>query len=416
MSTCTGSKSRCCFDSLQSRALFFARTFRRIGIYNDWRVMVVDVLVKGGRVIDPSQGIDRLADVAFSGGSVERIDADISPDNAKILIDATGRIVTPGLIDLHTHVYWGGTSIGIEADSIARRSGTTTFIDAGTAGPANFLGFRRHVIEHSRARILAYLNISFAGIYAFSAKVMVGECDDIRLCDPGEVVRVARDHLDLTVGIKVRIGKIASGADAAPFDLARMAADELSIPLMTHLDLPPPTHADIAPKLNKGDILTHCFRPFPNAPIISDRQIKSEVLAARERGVVFDIGHGMGSFSFDTARAMMNEGFLPDVISSDVHSLCVDGPAYDLLVTLSKFVCLDMPLADIIHAATVAPAAAINRPDLGTLKPGSVGDASILELRNGAFDYVDSTGKPMTGNHRLFCDGVMIDGEWWPND
>ncbi|MEM8951677.1 MAG: amidohydrolase/deacetylase family metallohydrolase [Pseudomonadota bacterium] len=376
----------------------------------------MDLLIKGGRVIDPGQNIDRIADVAFKGGMVERIGDDISPDNAKALIDAEGRIVTPGLIDLHTHVYWGGTSIGIEADSIARKAGTTTFIDAGTAGPANFLGFRRHVIEHSRARILAYLNISFAGIYAFSAKVMVGECDDIRLCDPAEVVRVARDHLDLTVGVKVRVGKIASGADAAPYGLARIAADELSLPVMTHLDLPPPTHADVVPTMKPGDILTHCFRPFPNAPIISERQIKAEVLAARERGVIFDIGHGMGSFSFETARAMMREGFMPDVISSDVHSLCVHGPAYDLLVTLSKFVCLDMPLPDVVRAATVAPAAAINRPELGTLKPGTPGDASVLELREGAYDYLDSTGEPMPGKHRLFCDGVVIDGHWWPND
>jgi len=377
---------------------------------------MVDVLMKGGRLIDPGQGIDRLADIAFADGKVLRIDDDIVPDNAKILIDARDKIITPGLIDLHTHVYWGGTSIGIEADSIARRAGTTTFVDAGTAGPANFLGFRKHVIEHSRARILAYLNISFAGIYAFSSKVMVGECNDIRLCDPAEVVRVARDHLDLTVGVKVRVGKIASGADAAPYGLARIAADELSLPVMTHLDLPPPTHADVVPTMKPGDILTHCFRPFPNAPIISEREIKADVLAARERGVIFDIGHGMGSFSFDTAKAMMREGFMPDVISSDVHSLCIDGPAYDLLTTLSKFVCLDMPLPDIIHAATVAPAAAINRPELGTLTPGSEGDASLLEVRTGKFDYVDSTGIAITGKQRLFCDGVVIDGAWWPND
>jgi len=376
----------------------------------------MDLLIKGGRVVDPGQGIDRIADVAFNEGRVERVEDDISPDNARELIDAAGKIVTPGLIDLHTHVYWGGTSIGIEADGIARRAGTTTFIDAGTAGPANFLGFRKHVIEHSRARILAYLNISFAGIFAFSSKVMVGECDDIRLCDPAEVVRVARDHLDLTVGVKVRVGKIASGADAAPYGLARIAADELSLPVMTHLDLPPPTHADVVPTMKPGDILTHCFRPFPNSPIISEREIKAEVLAARERGVVFDIGHGMGSFSFETAKNMMREGFMPDVISSDVHSLCVDGPAYDLLVTLSKFIGLGMPLSEIIRTATVAPAAAINRPTLGTLTPGTEGDASVLELRDGSFQYTDSTGQFMTGGQRLFCDGVVIDGRWWRND
>ncbi len=377
---------------------------------------MIDVLIKGGHLIDPGQGIDRPADIAFDRGKVLCIDDDISPDNAKTLIEAVGKIVTPGLIDLHTHVYWGGTAIGIDADSIARRAGTTTFVDAGTAGPANFLGFRKHVIEHSRARILAYLNISFAGIFAFSSKVMVGECDDIRLCDPAEVVRIAREHLDLAVGVKVRVGKLTSASSTAPFDLARQAADELALPLMTHLDLPPPSHADVAPKLKKGDILTHCFRPFPNAPIISENQIKAEVLAARERGVIFDIGHGMGSFSFDTARAMMQGGFMPDVISSDVHSLCVEGPAFDLLTTLSKFVCLGMPLGDIIRAATVAPAAAINRPELGTLAPGTVGDASLLVLKKGRFDYGDSTGQIMAGEQRLSCDGVVIDGRWWAND
>jgi dihydroorotase len=215
--------------------------------------------------------------------------------------------------------------------------------------------------------------------------------------------------------VKVRVGKIASGADAAPYGLARIAAEELSLPVMTHLDLPPPTHADVVPTMKTGDILTHCFRPFPNAPIISERQIKAEVLAARERGVVFDIGHGMGSFSYDTAKAMMREGFMPDVISSDVHSLCIDGPAYDLLVTLSKFVCLDMPLSEVIRAATVAPANAINRPELGTLTPGTVGDASVLELHRGQFDYVDSTGMAVAGDRKLSCDGVVIDGAWWPN-
>jgi dihydroorotase len=374
-----------------------------------------DVLIKGGRVVDPGQGLDRVADLGFRDGKVRAIEPDLPADNARSLVDATDRIVTPGLIDLHTHVYWGGTSIGIEADSIARRSGTTTFIDAGTAGPANFLGFRRHVIEHSRARILAYLNISFAGIYAFSAKVMVGECADLRLCDPGEVVRVAAEHRDLMVGVKVRIGKTASDGQAGPFHLARQAADELSLPLMTHLDMPPPTHEDVAPKLKKGDILTHCFRPFPNAPIIGEKQIRAEVKLARERGVVFDIGHGKGSFGFDTARAMLKEGFRPDVISSDVHTLCVDGPAHDLLVTMSKFLCLGLSLEEIVTMATVGPAAAINRPELGTLEVGSIGDASVLEQRQGSFDYEDATGQVMIGEQRLFCDGVVIGGQWWPN-
>ena len=376
-----------------------------------------DVLIKGGRVIDPSQALDQIADVAFENGKVADLAPAIPAEQARRVVDATDRVVTPGLIDLHTHVYWGGTSLGIDADTIARRSGTTTFVDAGSSGPGNFLGFRRHVIERSKARILAYLNISFAGIYAFSEDVMIGECVDIRLCEPREVVRVAREHVDLMVGVKVRIGKIASGNNGVgPLDLARQAADELQLPIMTHLDHPPPTHAEVMPRLQKGDVLTHCFRPFPNAPIVGEHDIRAEVKAARERGVVFDIGHGKGSFGFATAKAMLSEGFRPDVISSDVHTLCIDGPAFDVLVTMSKFVCLGLPLDDVIRAATVAPAAAINRPELGTLRPGSPGDAAVLEQRHGSFDYVDVVGETMTGDQRLFCDGIVVGGQWWPNE
>jgi dihydroorotase len=374
-----------------------------------------DLVITGGRVLDPGQGIDRVADVAFADGKVAALEDRIAPEQARALVDAAGRLVTPGLIDLHSHVYWGGTALGVDADQIARRSGTTTFVDAGSAGAGNFIGFRRHVIERARVRILAYLNISFAGIYAFSERVMVGECGDLRLCDPVEAVETAREHLDLVVGVKVRIGKIASEGGLAPLDLARQAADELQIPVMSHLDLPPPTHADLMPRLRPGDVLTHCFRPFPNAPLVAGHDIRAEVKAARERGVIFDIGHGKGSFGFATARAMLKEGFRPDVISSDVHALCIDGPAFDLLVTMSKFVCLGLPLPEVIRAATTAPAAAIHRPELGTLRPGAAGDAAVLELQTGRFDYTDVQGEHMAGSQRLVCHGIVCGGRWWPN-
>ena len=166
--------------------------------------------------------------------------------------------------------------------------------------------------------------------------------------------------------------------------------------------------------LRPGDVLTHCFKPFPNDALDGRGKVSEEILAARERGVWFDIGHGMGSLDFDVARAMLAMGFLPDVISSDVHALCVDGPAYDLLVTMSKFLCLGMDLTDVLRTATSAPAAAISRPDLGSLKPGAVGDAAILEVRQGRFDYVDSPGQRITGDRRLVSHGVVIGGTWWP--
>ena len=163
-----------------------------------------DLVLKGGRVVDPSQGLDKVTDIAFTGGKVAAIGDGLAGKDTR---DVNGRIVSPGLIDLHTHVYWGGTSLGVEAELLARSGGVTTFIDAGSAGPGNFHGFRKHVIETSPVRILPYLNISFPGIFAFSKTVMIGESADMRLLDPREAVRVALEHKDLVLGIKVRVGK-----------------------------------------------------------------------------------------------------------------------------------------------------------------------------------------------------------------
>jgi dihydroorotase len=197
-----------------------------------------DLVLKGGRVIDPAQGLDKVADVAFAGGKVAAIGHDLAGKDSR---DVKGRIVTPGLIDLHTHVYWGGTSLGVAAELLARTGGVTTFIDAGSAGPGNFHGFRKHVIEPSPVRILPYLNVAFPGIYAFSRTVMVGECSDMRLIDAREAVRVAREHKDLVLGIKVRVGKSASGSSGImPLDIALDVAEETGLPLMAHLDAPPP--------------------------------------------------------------------------------------------------------------------------------------------------------------------------------
>src|SRR6185503_14330293 len=178
-----------------------------------------DLVLKGGRVIDPSQGIDRVTDIAFAGGKVAAIGDGLSGKDSR---SVAGKIVVPGLIDLHTHVYWGGTSLGVEAELLAREGGVTTFVDAGSAGPGNFHGFRRHVIETSPVRILPYLNIAFPGIFAFSKTVMVGENADLRLLDPREAVRVALEHKDLVLGIKVRVGRSASGdSGVKPMDIDR---------------------------------------------------------------------------------------------------------------------------------------------------------------------------------------------------
>ena len=370
-----------------------------------------DLVLKGAKLIDPSQGVDEVTDIAFAGGKVSEIGDNLS---GKVTKDVKGKLVTPGLIDLHTHVYWGGTSLGVAAELLARTGGVTTFIDAGSAGPGNFHGFRKHVIEPSPVRILPYLNVAFPGIFAFSKTVMVGECSDMRLIDAREAVRVAREHKDLVLGIKVRVGKSASGSSGImPLDIALDVAEETGLPMMAHLDAPPPARHEVMQRLRPGDVLTHCFRPFPNAPVHADGQVREEILKARQRGVIFDIGHGAGSFGFGTTRAMLNAGFLPDAISSDVHVTSIDGPAFDLLTTMSKFLCLGVDLATVIKLGTQGPARAIKRPDLGTLKPGSIGDATVIDLAIGKFDYTDSIGERLMGDKRLLSAGVVLAGKWW---
>jgi dihydroorotase len=370
-----------------------------------------DLVLKGGRVIDPSQGLDKVADIAFADGKVAAIGDGLTGKDTR---DVKGKIVSPGLIDLHTHVYWGGTSLGVEAELVARTGGVTTFIDAGSAGPGNFHGFRRHVIEPSPVRILPFLNVSFAGIFAFSKAVMVGESGDMRLLDAREAVRVACEHKDLVLGIKVRVGKSASGdSGIMPLDIALDVAEETGLPLMAHLDAPPPSRHEVVSRLRSGDILTHCFRPFPNAPLRPDGKVREEILEARSRGVIFDIGHGGGSFGFGTTRGMLAAGFLPDVISSDVHAISIEGPAFDLLTTMSKFLCLGVDLPTVIKLGTANAAAAIKRSDLGTLKIGSAGEATVIELKEGKFDYTDCIGERMIGEKRLLSAGVVLAGRWW---
>jgi dihydroorotase len=373
-----------------------------------------DLILRGGRVIDPSQNIDGVMDVAFAGGKVAAIGKDLKGGPETDIRDVAGHIVTPGLIDLHTHVYWGGTSLGIDAEEFCRTSGVTTAVDTGSAGPGNFAGFRKHVIEKSLVRILAYLHVSHAGIFGFDRRVMVGESEEIRLMNPIDCARVADENRDLVVGIKVRVGLHASGTNGeSALDVALQVADEVGMPLMCHIDHPPPSYEHVISRLRPGDVLTHAFRPFPNAPATAQGTVKPAVVAARKRGVIFDIGHGKGSFAFKTARAMLANGFEPDTISSDVHTLCIDGPAYDQVTTMSKFLCMGMPLTRVVAASTVNAATALKRPELGTLKPGSAGDATVLTVKDGKFDYEDVVGEHMTGDKRILSQGTVIAGKWW---
>lgn len=374
--------------------------------------MTHDLILRHGRIVDPASGRDEVADIAFAGGAVTAVGHDLGP--AAVERDVAGCIVMPGMIDFHAHVYWGGTSISVDADVLARRSGTTTWVDVGSAGPGNFAGFRKHVIEASGTRILAFLHVSHAGIFAFSHTAMVGESQDMRLMDPAECVKVARANPDLIRGIKVRIGYNTSGVNGiTPLHYAIAAAEAAGLPVMCHIDAPPPRYEDVLAALRPGDILTHCYRPFPNAPIHADGRVRDACWRARERGVLFDIAHGKGAFAFHVARAMLAGGFPPDVISSDVHVLCVDGPAFDNLETISKFLNLGMAVPDIVRAVTETPAKLLGRPELGSLAVGTPGDATVLRVAEGPCSFQDVVGEVMDADRRFALDSMVVNGALW---
>jgi dihydroorotase len=373
-----------------------------------------DLVLKGGRVIDPAQNIDRVTDIAFADGKIAALGDNLAGKDTR---DVKGKIVTPGLIDYHTHIFWGGTSIGLHPTPYAHQAACTTLVDAGTAGPANFHGFRRFIIEQTPVRVVAYINLSFPGIYAFSPAVMVGESQDIRLLDVREVVRIANQHRDVIVGIKVRVGR-GTSADSGvhPIQMAIEAAELLGMPIMAHLDFPPPSRKDVLSLMRKGDVLTHCFRPAPNAPNKPDGGVRDEVIAARQRGIIFDIGHGAGSFGYATTKAMLAAGFLPDMISSDMHVLSINGPAYDQLITMSKFLCLGLDLMTVVRASSTTPARVLGKPELGTLEVGTPGDVSVFEQVSGDFTYVDVIGEKMKGDKQLRPHGIVVAGRWLKDD
>ena len=356
-----------------------------------------------------------LADMVLRDGRVAEIcnpRAEVQPHSAADCIDASDCLIVPALVDIHTHIYWGATALGVKPEAVALASGCGTFVDAGSAGAGNLRGLWEFIARPSIYDCFAYLNVSFAGIFGFSANVMVGECEDLRLLNIDECIKAAREYPQFVVGLKVRVGPLAAAKNGAcALDLAIEAATELNLPVMCHVDFAPPTISDVLQKLRPGDILTHCFRPSPNAVIAEDGEVLDAVFEARRRGILFDIGHGFGSFSFDVCERMLDKNFSPDLISSDVHALSVNGPAYDLLTTVNKLIVLGLDEEAALKAASFSPAQAIGHPELGRIREGEPTRLAVLKWQEGPTTFTDAKGKQIKAKRRLVCQHLILGGK-----
>ncbi|WIY25803.1 amidohydrolase/deacetylase family metallohydrolase [Parasedimentitalea psychrophila] len=366
-----------------------------------------DFVIKGGHVMAFDGQDADVMDVRVSDGRIVELGAALSGEQ---VIDASGAIVTPGLIDIHTHIYRGATSLSVPHEKVAIRSSVGTFVDAGSAGGGNIDGFEEFIQRSSQQNIFAYLNISFPGIFGFSKNVMVGEAEDVRLLSKIDCIEAAKRHPDLIVGIKVRAGKMAAGENGAKaLEVALEVAQELGLPIMCHVDYSPPDIEHILKALRPGDILTHCCRPDPNS-VVTREGVMQAAWQAKKRGVFFDIGHGMGGFSFEVCRQMLAQGFVPDIISSDIHCLSVDGPAFDLLTTINKIITLGVSQVDAIKATTQTPARAIFKDSLGRIRVGDTANISVLKPDTAENIYVDAVGEKISSTDALRAAALVAKG------
>ena len=372
-----------------------------------------DVIIRGGRLLDPKNGMDQQADIAFKDGKVAGT-GDFSAATADSVADATGKLVTPGLIDLHTHLFKDFSIFGIDVDELSPRTGVTTSVDTGTAGWINYAGFRKVIMEPAETRVLAYVNLSGVGLpyrrgeMVYEGYVQAGECAQSIIQFP-----------ENTVGVKVRLYR-GVGGDADLRDLLEIALEasrRAEKPLMVHISGSDVPLAELLTPLRPGDVITHCYHGDEIAGILDNSgKVLPQVRDARDKGIVFDIGHGVGSFSFDVGRKAMDDGFPPDTISSDIHGLGINGPTFDLPTTMSKFLHLGMPIEDIVERVTVEPAKAVSW-DLGHLGVGAVGDAAVLGLEEGSFELTDAEEVTVVSDKRFKCHATVKDGRlWWQED
>ncbi len=360
--------------------------------------MKYDILLKGGTVLDPAQGLNARCDVAISNGIIAAIEPAIPQNIATQTVFVTNKYVTPGLVDIHAHVYHSVTTWGIRADAVCTTTGTTTIVDAGSPSWATFPGFREFIAKPAQTQILTYIHISGIGLVYGP----VGEMHDLAYANPGRVAETLQKYRELTVGVKVRQGKMQVADNGVePLKLAIQAAEQAETPVMCHIGAGIPL-PDILALMRPGDVITHCFQGNGNNIVDEKGHVIPEAWTAQQEGVIFDVGHGGGSFCYEVAQRAMEQGFISDVISTDLHTGNINGPVYDLPTTLSKFMHLGLSLEAVIEKATFNAAKAIKREEqLGHLKIGTVADVAVFELLEGEFEFFDAHGTKFIGNQKL---------------
>lgn len=374
--------------------------------------MNYDLVIKNETLIDPAQSIYELKDIGFHDGLVTTIATNIPSSEGREVINADGRYITPGLIDLHVHVFHGVSHFGIEPDPTCLARGATTVVDAGSAGADTFPGFRKYVIDVSETRILAQMNISSQGMLTRE----IGELEIPEYADVDKACRMIEQHRDVVLGVKVRLTRnsiVGKRAGMDPLYKAREAADAVELPMMVHpQDAWCDSIDEILTVMGKRDILTHCFHNM-NCGILDENGIvRDSVRDAIERGVIFDVGHGAGTFSWDVVEKAMEQGIEPTTISSDLHIYNINGPVYDLINVVNKFLYLGMSIDDALAKVTQVPANTILMSGkVGTLAKGAWGDAVIFELKDGEFPLIDANGETRISSQILIPNVVIKGGK-----
>ena len=377
-----------------------------------------DLLLRNANVLDPSQGLSGKRDIGMRFGRIEAIEASIAPERAERVMDAGGKLVTPGLIDLHCHTFPYGSAIGIPADELVAHQCTTTVVSAGDGGANNFPAFRRFIVPGTRTRQFAFVHIAVAGLAGFP----VPELFNIEYAQVDAAARAVAENADMVLGVKVRMSEnVIARHGLEPLKRAVAACERAGVPakVMCHIGgvADKELMSQILDTLRPGDVLTHCFSGAPNIAgvgtnIVQDGKLLPAALAAKKRGVIFDIGHGGGSFDYTVAEAAIAQGCLPDTISSDVHVFSANTPGMPYLPwVMSKMLGLGFSLSEVITMATAAPARVIARiPKHGTLQIGAPADLSILELVEGLVSFVDTRNNTRQGKAYLKPVGTIVAG------